>query len=77
MIVDISNSFSYYLINNMLNRRINMWDYKRLYFSLFNSVTDAIRYLPEDGQKAAEVLINAQQFCEEKFIDEETFADQE
>jgi len=54
-----------------------MWDYKRLYFSLFNSVTDAIRYLPEDGQKAAEVLINAQQFCEEKFIDEETFAYQE
>ena len=52
-----------------------MADYKRMYFTLFNNVTDAINLLEDTGdiklQKvsdAIEILKNAQIECEEIFI---------
>lgn len=44
--------------------------YQRMYYKLFNAVTDAIRILPESSN-AAKILIAAQQECEEIFISED------
>ena len=43
--------------------------YKKLYFSMFNAVTDAIKVLESDDlQKAREILICAQQRAEEEYL---------
>ena len=43
--------------------------YKKLYYSLFNSVTDAILMLRAGQREAAmKLLIQAQQDCEKRFI---------
>ena len=46
-----------------------MPDFEMLYHIMFNAVTDAIRLLPDC--KAKELLIKAQQECEERYIAEE------
>ena len=43
--------------------------YQRMYYKLFNAVTDAIRILPESSN-AAKILIAAQQECEEMYMSE-------
>ena len=46
--------------------------YQKLYFMLFNAVTDAIRHLEKkDAVRAWEVLLRAQQRAEELFLEEE------
>lgn len=46
-----------------------MPEFKKLYLLLFNAITDALRLI-EAGltQEAAELLIKAQQSCEELYI---------
>lgn len=44
-------------------------DYEKLYHILFNAITDAIEAM-SDGE-AKELLIKAQQECEERYIGEE------
>ena len=46
-----------------------MPDYETLYHIMFNAATDAIRLLPDC--KAKELLIKAQQECEDIYIGEE------
>ena len=47
-------------------------DYKKLYFHLFNSVTDAIEAISaHDSLAALNILIRAQQETEEMYMDEE------
>ena len=46
-------------------------DYKKMYLYLFNKVTDALELLPEESKKAAELLVEAQQHCEEMYMDAE------
>ena len=46
--------------------------YKKLYYTLFNAVTDAIRQLEQfDAVECRRILIKAQQQCEEIFISDE------
>lgn len=45
--------------------------YKKMYLSLFNAVTDALELLPEKPEQAKELLIAAQQLCENIFVEEE------
>lgn len=45
--------------------------YEKMYLKLFNAVTDAIRLLPEEQSVAREILIKAQQNCEELFMETE------
>lgn len=56
-----------------------MADYKRMYFTLFNNVTDAINLLEDTGDiklnkvsEAIEILKNAQIECEEIYINTDT-----
>lgn len=42
-------------------------DYKKMYLHLFNAVTDALEFLPEENS-AARILKAAQQYCEELYI---------
>ena len=45
-------------------------DYKKLYFHLFNSVTDAIESITNgDSFAARDILIRAQQEAEEMYMD--------
>ena len=44
-----------------------MADFKRMYFRLFNAVTDALAQIDEQ-LPAAEILRRAQQDCEEMYI---------
>ena len=46
-----------------------MPDYEKLYHILFNAATDAVEKLPEG--EARDILISAQQKCEEIYIEEE------
>ena len=46
-----------------------MPDYEKLYHIMFNAATDAVELLPEG--EARELLIRAQQECEERYIGEE------
>ena len=47
-------------------------DYKKLYFHLFNTVTDAIAAIEQQNYgQAAALLIAAQQETEEMYMDEE------
>lgn len=43
--------------------------YKKMYLHLFNKVTDALRLLPEEPERAAELLEKAQQSCEEMYVE--------
>lgn len=47
-------------------------DYRKLYFHLFNAVTDALQAIEQQnyGQESA-ILITAQQETEEMYLDEE------
>ena len=46
-------------------------DYKKLYFHLFNAVTDALRAMEQQNYgQAAALLIAAQQETEEMYMDE-------
>ena len=45
-----------------------MTDYEKLYHIMFNAVTDAIEIMPEGDAK--NLLIKAQQTCEEQYIGE-------
>lgn len=45
--------------------------YEKMYLKLFNAVTDAIRLMPEEQSVAREILIKAQQDCEELYIEAE------
>ena len=46
--------------------------YKELYYHLFNQITDALAALErQDFGKAKEILMQAQQDAEEKYIDAE------
>ncbi len=45
--------------------------YKKMYLNLFNKVTDALKLLPEEAEKAAELLKEAQISCEEMYIEAE------
>ena len=48
---------------------INEGLYKKLYLHLFNAVTDALERLRrQDAASAQQILIKAQQDCEEIFI---------
>ena len=56
-----------------------MADYKRMYFTLFNNVTDAISLLEQTGDiklkkvsDAIEILKDAQIECEDIYIDTTT-----
>ena len=42
-------------------------DYKKMYLHLFNAVTDALAFIPEDN-RAAQLLRTAQMVCEELYI---------
>ena len=46
-----------------------MLDYEKLYHILFNAVTDAVEQMPDS--EARELLIRAQQECEDIYIEEE------
>ena len=47
-------------------------DYKKLYFHLFNAVTDALQAITQQNYgQAAALLISAQQETEEMYMDEE------
>ena len=47
-------------------------DYKKLYFHLFNAVTDALQAIEQQNYgQAADLLISAQQETEELYMDEE------
>ena len=50
-------------------RRTDMPDYKAMYLSLFNSVTDAIEILTEAQKKAEEMYVNSPE--NEDVVDEE------
>ena len=41
--------------------------YKKMYLHLFNAVTDALAFIPEDN-RAAQLLRTAQMVCEELYI---------
>ena len=44
--------------------------YKKMYFHLFNAMTDALRALEEnDPARAAQILISAQQWGEEAYLE--------
>ena len=46
--------------------------YKKMYFHLFNAVTDALAALEQQNfGAAAELLVQAQQACEEIYLDAE------
>ena len=47
-----------------------MPDYEKLYHILFNAATDAIELLPDCAAK--QLLITAQQECEERYIGDDT-----
>ena len=52
-------------------------DYKKLYFHLFNSVTDAIESITNgDSFAARDILIRAQQEAEEAYLAVETLPEQ-
>ena len=47
-------------------------DFKPLYLTLFNALTDAIRCLDQqDPEEARRILIQAQQDAEEQYLSEE------
>lgn len=46
-------------------------NYKKMYLHIFNSVTDALRLMPENISEAAEILKQAQSFCEEMYVESE------
>ncbi|MPM12460.1 hypothetical protein SDC9_58813 [bioreactor metagenome] len=50
-----------------------MADYKRLYYSLFNQITQATEYLEQTRRnpEAVQVLKRIQQEAEERFLDDE------
>ena len=46
--------------------------FEKLYLLLFNAVTDALRLMQSGhAQAAAELLVRAQQACEELYVEEE------
>ena len=48
-------------------------DYKKLYFHLFNAVTDALQAMEQQNYgQATQLLIAAQQETEEMYMDEDT-----
>jgi len=49
-----------------------MPDYKKMYFTLFNAVTDAIEKLDDyEIKPAKEILVNAQNNTEDMYIEED------
>ena len=47
-------------------------DYKKLYFHLFNAVTDALQAMEQQNYgQASTILISAQQETEEMYLEEE------
>ena len=47
-------------------------DYKKLYFHLFNAVTDTLQAIEQQNYgQASAILISAQQETEEMYMDEE------
>ena len=47
-------------------------DYKKLYFRLFNAVTDALQAMEQQNYgQASTILISAQQETEEMYLEEE------
>lgn len=54
----------------MMKQRSDIMDYKKLYFHLFNAVTDAIEGIQNgDVFSARDILIKAQQETEEMYIE--------
>ena len=48
-------------------------DYKKLYFHLFNAVTDALQAMEQQNYgQASSILMSAQQETEEMYLDDET-----
>ena len=48
-------------------------DYKKLYFYLFNAVTDALQAIEQQNYgQASAILMAAQQETEEMYLDDET-----
>ena len=48
-------------------------DYKKLYFHLFNAVTDSLQAMEQQNYgQASSILMSAQQETEEMYLDDET-----
>ena len=48
-------------------------DYSKLYFHLFNAVTDALQAMEQQNYgQASSILMSAQQETEEMYLDDET-----
>ena len=54
---------------NTLNKKEITMDFKKLYFTLFNTLSDAVEHInPHDYEEARRLLIHAQQEAEECYI---------